>query len=141
MHANRVSPEGPPKGTMPAIATALTRRSTLGRLRVPDPAHEIDKQIAATAIHDLTIVTRNSSDFRGTGVRLETPFSPMPWAFEAPLGSFSVGRVGENFQLNVRRRPADAVDRRDVLRTGGHDDHQVTFSTDKNRIARARAGR
>ncbi len=46
-----------------------------GRLRVPDPAHEIDKQIAAIAlVHDLTLVTRNVADFTGTSVRLENPF-------------------------------------------------------------------
>ncbi len=48
-----------------------------GRLRVPDPAHELDKQIAAIAlINDLTVVTRNTADFAGTGVRLNNPFTP-----------------------------------------------------------------
>ena len=46
-----------------------------GRLRVPDPAHEIDKQIAAIAlVNDLTVVTRNIADFVGTGVRTHNPF-------------------------------------------------------------------
>jgi predicted nucleic acid-binding protein len=46
-----------------------------GRLRVPDPHHAIDKQIAAIALqHDLTVVTRNTADFAGTGVRLLNPF-------------------------------------------------------------------
>jgi toxin FitB len=46
-----------------------------GRLRVPDPAHELDKQIAATAlVNDLTMVTRNTADFANTGVRLMNPF-------------------------------------------------------------------
>jgi predicted nucleic acid-binding protein len=46
-----------------------------GFLRVPDPSHEIDKQIAAIALlHDLTLVTRNVSDFASTGVRVENPF-------------------------------------------------------------------
>jgi toxin FitB len=46
-----------------------------GRLRVPDPAHELDKQIAATAlVNDLTVVTRNTADFERTGVRLMNPF-------------------------------------------------------------------
>ena len=47
-----------------------------GRLRVPDPAHALDKQIAATAlVNDLTVVTRNTADFSGTGVRLVNPFT------------------------------------------------------------------
>ena len=46
-----------------------------GRLRVPFPAHELDKQIAATAlIHDLTVVTRNVSDFEDSTVALLNPF-------------------------------------------------------------------
>ena len=46
-----------------------------GRLRVPSPAHELDKQIAATAlIHDLTVVTRNVSDFEDSTVPLLNPF-------------------------------------------------------------------
>ena len=48
-----------------------------GRLRVPNPEHEIDKQIAATAlVNDLTLVTRNTVDFDGTGVNLMNPFVP-----------------------------------------------------------------
>lgn len=48
-----------------------------GILRVPDPDHAIDKQIAATAlIHDLILVTRNTSDVAQTGVRLQNPFTP-----------------------------------------------------------------
>lgn len=46
-----------------------------GRLMSPHPAHPIDKQIAAIAlIHDLTVVTRNVDDFRGTGVGIKNPF-------------------------------------------------------------------
>ncbi len=46
-----------------------------GKLRVPDPAHTLDKQIAAIALlYDLTVVTRNVADFAGTGVKLRNPF-------------------------------------------------------------------
>ena len=48
-----------------------------GRLRVPDPRHELDKQIAAIAwLNQLTVVTRNTADFSGTGVALLNPFHP-----------------------------------------------------------------
>lgn len=48
-----------------------------GRLRVPHHENAIDKQIAATAlIHNLTLVTRNTTDFMGTGAKLLNPFSP-----------------------------------------------------------------
>jgi toxin FitB len=48
-----------------------------GRLRVPNPENEIDKQIAATAwLHGLTLVTSNVSDFSATGVRVLNPFAP-----------------------------------------------------------------
>ncbi len=47
-----------------------------GRLRVPHPEHELDKQIAATAlVHDLTVVTRNVQHFHASGVKLSDPFS------------------------------------------------------------------
>ena len=50
-----------------------------GRLRVPHPEHELDKQIAAIAlVYDLTVVTRNTADFAGTGVRLMNPFLAVP---------------------------------------------------------------
>jgi len=46
-----------------------------GCLRVRDPHHVIDQQIASIALlHDLTVVTRNTSDFLNTGVRLLNPF-------------------------------------------------------------------
>lgn len=46
-----------------------------GTLMSPHPQHPIDKQIAAIAlIHDMTVVTRNVEDFKGTGVRLKNPF-------------------------------------------------------------------
>lgn len=46
-----------------------------GRLRSSNDQNQIDKQIAAIAIvYDLTVVTRNTSHFAGTGVRLMNPF-------------------------------------------------------------------
>ncbi|WP_206950632.1 type II toxin-antitoxin system VapC family toxin [Trinickia acidisoli] len=46
-----------------------------GRLRVPHPAHALDKLIAATAlIHDLIVVTRKVDDFVATGVQVLNPF-------------------------------------------------------------------
>ena len=46
-----------------------------GRLRVPHYENALDKQIAATALtHDITLVTRNTVDFDGTGVRILNPF-------------------------------------------------------------------
>ena len=48
-----------------------------GRLRVPHAEHELDKQIAAIAlVNDLTVVTRNTADFGGTGVKVMNPFLP-----------------------------------------------------------------
>jgi predicted nucleic acid-binding protein len=50
-----------------------------GRLRVPYPEHELHKQIAAIAlVNDLMVVTRNTADFQGTGVKLMNPFRPVP---------------------------------------------------------------
>ena len=47
-----------------------------GKLRVPNPENELDKQIAATAlVHDLTVVTRNVMHLQATGARLLNPFS------------------------------------------------------------------
>lgn len=52
-----------------------------GKLMSPHAQHTIDKQIAAIAlIHDLTLVTRNTADFAGTGAKLLNPFSVLPQA-------------------------------------------------------------
>lgn len=50
--------------------------SICARLHIPDSAPENDAWIAATAIqHGLFLVTRNTSDFIATGVRLLNPFN------------------------------------------------------------------
>jgi predicted nucleic acid-binding protein len=44
-------------------------------LHVPDRANESDALIAATAlVHGLTVVTRNVSDFKSSGVPLINPW-------------------------------------------------------------------
>lgn len=46
-----------------------------GRMRVPHAEHEIDKQIASTAlINGLIVVTRNTADFAQSGVTVRNPF-------------------------------------------------------------------
>jgi predicted nucleic acid-binding protein len=47
------------------------------RLHVPDPMEHRDSLIAATAIvHGMTVVTRNVSDFKPTGVHVLNPWLP-----------------------------------------------------------------
>lgn len=44
-------------------------------MHVPNPRSDRDAMIAATALeHGMTVVTRNLSDFTGTGVQLINPF-------------------------------------------------------------------
>jgi hypothetical protein len=46
-----------------------------GTLMSPNNHNPVDKQIASIAlVYDLTVVTRNTGDFSGTGVRLLNPF-------------------------------------------------------------------
>lgn len=48
-----------------------------GRLNATTPRNTVDSLIAATArVHDLTVVTRNTSDFEGCRVRLLDPWRP-----------------------------------------------------------------
>ncbi len=55
------------------LDAAVARRSAA--LHAPDPKPYRDAFIAATAlVHGMTLVTRNISDFRGTGVSLINPW-------------------------------------------------------------------
>jgi len=46
-----------------------------GQLHVPDPRSERDALIAATAlVHNMTVVTRNTADFKAMGVQLLNPW-------------------------------------------------------------------
>jgi toxin FitB len=58
------------------LAFDLDCAQVWGTLMSPSPQHPIDKQIAAIAlIYDLAVVTRNTDDFKATGVRLVNPFN------------------------------------------------------------------
>ncbi len=57
------------------LESTATEAQIWGRMRVPHSQNALDKQLAATAlICGLTLVTRNVSDFVGTGVPLLNPF-------------------------------------------------------------------
>ena len=59
------------------LETGLAWAALLARLRTKGTAMPIkDSLIAATALtHDLTVATRNSTDFRKAGVRVVNPFA------------------------------------------------------------------
>ncbi|MER8978896.1 type II toxin-antitoxin system VapC family toxin [Mesorhizobium sp. M0870] len=58
-----------------SIDTAVVVRCA--NLHVPDPKPERDALIAASAlVNNLTVVTRNTKDFEGTGVKLFNPWIP-----------------------------------------------------------------
>jgi len=49
--------------------------SRCARLHVPDPRSEYNAMIAATAlVHGMTVVTRNTADFAGSGVPVLNPW-------------------------------------------------------------------
>lgn len=58
------------------ISLGIARRCA--QLHVPDPKSDYDALIAATALeHGLTVVTRNTSDFLTTGVKLLNPWESL----------------------------------------------------------------
>ena len=61
-------------GRVLPVDTEVARRCA--RLHVPDPRPDRDALIAATAlVHDMTVVTRNVSDFAPTGVAIVDPWA------------------------------------------------------------------
>jgi toxin FitB len=58
-----------------ALAVDATVVRACARLHVPDPRPDRDALIAATAlVHGLIVVTRNETDFAGTGVQALNPW-------------------------------------------------------------------
>jgi toxin FitB len=58
------------------LAVDATVAERWGELNVPDPLPVVDGLIAATArVHGLTVVTRNSDDFKRAGVEVLNPFA------------------------------------------------------------------
>ncbi|MGH8300220.1 MAG: type II toxin-antitoxin system VapC family toxin [Steroidobacteraceae bacterium] len=50
-----------------------------GQLNAPAARNTVDSLIAATAdVHELTVVTRNTKDFKDSGVALVNPWEPQP---------------------------------------------------------------
>lgn len=60
----------------PILGFDLECAQVWGKLMSPSPQHPIDEQIAAIVlVQDLTVVTRNTEDFKSTGMRSINPFS------------------------------------------------------------------
>lgn len=58
------------------LAVDLAVATRCARMLVPNPKADRDALIAATAlVHGLTVVTRNTADFKATGVRLLNPWN------------------------------------------------------------------
>lgn len=59
------------------LAVTVEVAQQWGKWNIPDPLPAVDGLIAATAmVHDLTLVTRNASDFQRPGLRVMNPFQP-----------------------------------------------------------------
>ena len=59
------------------VETAVAQRCAA--LHLPDPKSERDALIAATAlVHNITLVTRNVTDFLAMGVSLLNPWDSVP---------------------------------------------------------------
>lgn len=82
----------PPEGSALRVWLTSVRATFAGRilpftentamlsaaLHIPNPRPDRDAMIAATALeHSMTMVTRNTADFAGTGVQLINPFAPL----------------------------------------------------------------
>jgi len=62
-------------GRVLAVDTQVALRAAA--LHVPNPSSDRDSLIAATAlVHGMTVVTRNTSDFESSGVKLLNPWTP-----------------------------------------------------------------
>jgi len=60
------------------LPVTLSIADRWGRLLAVRPLPQVDALIAATAHeHDLTVVTRNASDFDGLGIRVLNPFQSL----------------------------------------------------------------
>lgn len=69
---------------LPVDASVATR---CARLHVPDPRSEYDAMIAATAlVHGMTVVTRNTADFSGSGAEMLNPWLSQLNEERAPYG-------------------------------------------------------